>query len=140
MKKGRLQQEGYIPRLIDSELSRRLDNIGAVEVAGTMWCGKTWTSLAYGESITRIGHQSTRIAAEADPGIALLGDKPHVIDEWQDGREPHNSRYASVSHPFKDFYPSFCVAHIRLDQRTQPVIICGKSHLYHAFGIFIDLI
>ena len=84
MKKGGLQPEGYIPRLIDSELSRRLDNIGAVEVAGTMWCGKTWTSLAYGESITRIGNQSTRIAVEADPGIALLGDKPHVIDEWQD--------------------------------------------------------
>ena len=84
MKKGGLLPEGYIPRLIDSELSRRLDNIGAVEVAGTMWCGKTWTSLAYGESITRLGNQSTRIAAEADPGIALLGDKPHVIDEWQD--------------------------------------------------------
>ncbi|MBP5261785.1 MAG: ATP-binding protein [Clostridiales bacterium] len=84
MKKGSLKPEGYIPRLIDSELSRRLDNIGAVEIAGTMWCGKTWTSLAFGESITRVGNQSTRIAAEADPGIVLLGDKPHVIDEWQD--------------------------------------------------------
>lgn len=84
MEKGGLQPEGYIPRLIDSELSRRLDNIGAVEVAGTMWCGKTWTSMAFGESITRIGNQSVRIAAEADPGLALLGDKPHVIDEWQD--------------------------------------------------------
>lgn len=84
MKSGKLKPTEYIPRLIDIELSRRLDNIGAVEVAGTMWCGKTWTSLAFGESIARIGNQGTRIAAEADPRIALLGDKPHVIDEWQD--------------------------------------------------------
>ncbi len=84
MDTGKLKPAGYIPRLIDSRLSKHLDNIGAVEVAGTMWCGKTWTSMAYGESITRIGNNNVRDAAESDPTIALIGEQPHVIDEWQD--------------------------------------------------------
>ena len=84
MKQGKLKPEGYIPRLMDYELSRRLDSMGAVEVAGTMWSGKTWTSMAYGESISRVGQQAVRLAAEADPRTVLQGDKPHVIDEWQD--------------------------------------------------------
>ena len=45
MKKGGLQPEGYIPRLIDRELSRRLDNIGAVEVAST---AAPWVIMAIG--------------------------------------------------------------------------------------------
>lgn len=81
---GRLMPEGYLPRIADRQLERMLATFGAVEVAGTMWCGKTWTSLAFGQSVTRIGLAGPRAAAEADPGIALLGDRPHVIDEWQD--------------------------------------------------------
>lgn len=84
MEKGKLLPEGYIPRLIDHALSDRLEQTGAVEVTGTMWCGKTWTSMAYGNSIARIGLTPARLAAEADPTTALLGESPHVIDEWQD--------------------------------------------------------
>ena len=40
MEKGKLLPEGYIPRLIDHALSDRLEQTGAVEVTGTMWCGK----------------------------------------------------------------------------------------------------
>ena len=36
-----------MPRLIDNVLSKRLEQTGAVEVTGTMWCGKTWSSMAY---------------------------------------------------------------------------------------------
>ena len=84
MKKGKLFPEGYMPRLLDHVLSERLDQAGAVEVTGTMWCGKTWTSTAFGNSITRIGLTPARLAAEADPATALIGETPHVIDEWQD--------------------------------------------------------
>ncbi len=84
MKKGKLLPEGYMPRLLDHVLSERLDQAGAVEVTGTMWCGKTWTSTAFGNSITRIGLTPARLAAEADPATALIGETPHVIDEWQD--------------------------------------------------------
>lgn len=84
MECGTLKPEGYLPRIADAQLARMLATFGAVEVAGTMWCGKTWTSLAFGKSVTRIGLAGPRIAAEADPGTALLGPRPHVIDEWQD--------------------------------------------------------
>jgi len=84
LRKGKLLPEGYMPRLIDNVLSDRLEQTGAVEVTGTMWCGKTWSSMAYGNSISRIGLTPARLAAEADPTTALLGESPHVIDEWQD--------------------------------------------------------
>ena len=84
MEYGRLKPEGYSPRIVDSRLRRLLDLFGAVEVAGTMWCGKTWTSLAFGQSVSRIGLAGPRAAAEADPSMATIGERPHVIDEWQD--------------------------------------------------------
>ena len=62
---GNLKPEGYISRIVDSKLERLLGLFGAVEVAGTMWCGKTWTSLARAESVTRIGLSGPRSAAEA---------------------------------------------------------------------------
>ena len=81
---GNLKPEGYISRIVDSKLERLLGLFGAVEVAGTMWCGKTWTSLARAESVTRIGLSGPRSAAEADPSTALIGARPHLVDEWQD--------------------------------------------------------
>ena len=84
MRQGALKPRGYLPRIHDGILSRLLDAFAAVEVAGTMWCGKTWTSLAFGESVSRVGRETVRLAAEADATTALLGAAPHVIDEWQD--------------------------------------------------------
>ncbi len=84
MQYGSLKPHGYLPRIHDRLLSRLLGAFGAVEVAGTMWCGKTWTSLAFGESVTRVGRGTVRLTAEADASTALLGVAPHVIDEWQD--------------------------------------------------------
>ena len=37
----------YIPRLIDSVIERHLQAFGAIEIAGTMWSGKTCTSKAH---------------------------------------------------------------------------------------------
>lgn len=81
---GRMTPRGYAPRLQDGALERALETFGAVEVAGTMWCGKTWTSLAHGASVTRVGRPGVARVAEADPSAALVGEAPHVIDEWQD--------------------------------------------------------
>lgn len=84
MEHGSLKPDGYAPRVCDGVLAEMLDAFGAVEVAGTMWCGKTWTSLSYGESVTRVGRPAVRRSVEADPSVALLGVRPHVIDEWWD--------------------------------------------------------
>ena len=84
MKYGQKKPDGYIDRIVDAKLERLLGLFGAVEVAGTMWCGKTWTSLSFSESVTRIGLAGPRAAAEADPSTALIGARPHLVDEWQD--------------------------------------------------------
>ena len=78
-----LTPEGYLPRVVDEQVERYLRVFGAVEVTGTKWCGKTWTSLAHGASVTRFDDENERSIAEDDPNLALLGDQPHVIDEWQ---------------------------------------------------------
>lgn len=75
---------GYRPRLLDGCIERRLKGFGAVEVAGAKFCGKTWASLAQGGSIVHIDDDATRQAVELDVTLALSGEQPHIIDEWQD--------------------------------------------------------
>ena len=79
-----LKPEGYKLRLMDDILERKLGAFGAVEVAGTKFCGKTWSSLAHGESIIHIDEDSIRQVVEVDAALALDGKSPHIIDEWQD--------------------------------------------------------
>ncbi len=73
--------EGYIPRVVDAQVERYLKVFGAVEVAGTKWCGKTWTALEHGASVVYVDEDID--LARSDPSMMLLGDRPHVIDEWQ---------------------------------------------------------
>lgn len=50
-------------------------------MVGIKWCGKTWTSLAHGALAAYVDRNVE--LAEADPMLILMGDRPHVIDEWQ---------------------------------------------------------
>lgn len=79
-----MKPEGYLPRLIDATVDRRLAGFGAVEVASTKFCGKTWTSLAHGQSVVHIDDDAVRSLVEIQPELALEGEPPHVIDEWQE--------------------------------------------------------
>ncbi|MEC4175233.1 DUF4143 domain-containing protein [Adlercreutzia sp. R7] len=79
---GRLKPQGYLPRQIDTLVERRLAEFGAVEIRGTRWSGKSWTSRAFAESVVRIDEGIALF--EEDPALALLGERPHAIDEWQD--------------------------------------------------------
>lgn len=79
-----LAPSGYRPRLIDPVLGSLLDSFGAVEVKGTKFCGKTWTSMAHGKSIVHVDDAAVRSMLDVDVSLALEGDQPHVIDEWQD--------------------------------------------------------
>ena len=80
---GTLRPSTYKPRIVDAQIERYLRLFGAVEVSGTKWCGKTWSSLAHGRSVTYVDRGSNLEVATADPGYALIGEPPHVIDEWQ---------------------------------------------------------
>lgn len=78
-----LQPQGYIPRLIDGQIETLLQIFGAVQIDGPKWCGKTWSGQAHANSMTSLDDQNVLPLAEADPAIALIGDQPHLIDEWQ---------------------------------------------------------
>ena len=73
--------EGYMPRVADAQIERHLKAFGAVEIAGTKWCGKTWSALMQGASVSYVDENLD--LARADPSMMLIGNRPHVIDEWQ---------------------------------------------------------
>lgn len=75
--------EAYRPRIVDAQIERYLGLFGAVEVSGMKWCGKTWSSRAHANSVTYVDRGANLEIAKADPSFVLVGDPPHVIDEWQ---------------------------------------------------------
>lgn len=82
------KHEGYMPRLIDDQLKDRLGWKGAVCVEGPKWCGKTWSCQEQAESAFMVGSPagnfSNRMLAMENPVLALEGETPHLIDEWQE--------------------------------------------------------
>jgi len=74
----------YIPRVVDSEIKDMLELFGGVQISGCKWCGKSWTGVKHSRSSIFIGRPMNRELAETDPEIALAGEEPRLIDEWQD--------------------------------------------------------
>lgn len=81
---GSLTPRGYVSRLIESEFKEYLTTFGAVEVAGPKWCGKTWTSLFFAESVVHLDDREMKGLVEADLHIGLQGKQPRLIDEWHE--------------------------------------------------------
>ena len=55
-----MQNSAYIPRIIDPIVQKHLNAFGAVEITGTMWCGKTWTSLRHASSSIRLDVRASK--------------------------------------------------------------------------------
>ena len=79
-----LRNPKYKDRLLDKQLKKQLRAFGAVEIVGSMWCGKTWMAEAHAVSKINLSNPQTRAIIEADHSLAFDGGKPHVIDEWQE--------------------------------------------------------
>ena len=79
-----LTPEGYRPRLIEGRLDALMRSFGCVEITGPKWCGKTWTALSRARSVAKLDVPAEREAAEIDPALALMGETPHLVDEWQE--------------------------------------------------------
>jgi predicted AAA+ superfamily ATPase len=79
-----LRNEKYRDRLLDENIKRHLRAFGAVEIVGSMWCGKTWMAEAHGASKINLSNIGVKTLIEADHSLALEGDRPHIIDEWQE--------------------------------------------------------
>ncbi len=79
-----LKPEGYLPRVVDSEIRRGLGAAGWVVLDGPRACGKTWTGLRFARSAVRLDIQpEARIIGDIEPTALLEGPLPRLIDEWQ---------------------------------------------------------
>jgi len=75
----------YIKRLIDAELSSKLESSGAVLIRGAKACGKTESAKQFAKSIAHI--DTDELVPEimsTNPKRILLGDTPRLLDEWQE--------------------------------------------------------
>ncbi|MGN0907220.1 MAG: ATP-binding protein [Bullifex sp.] len=78
----------YFPRIADRQLELKLRAFGATNIVGPKWCGKTTTALQMAKSAIQFQNEPNKEAlvktAEINPKALLSGEKPRLIDEWQD--------------------------------------------------------
>ena len=78
----------YLFRLADDTLEEKLSHARAVVVRGPKWCGKTMTSERHAKSAIYLQDpreaQRIQLAVRVDPSLLLDGERPRLIDEWQD--------------------------------------------------------
>jgi len=71
----------YKSRVVDKELSKRLDSTGAVVIEGPKACGKTTTARQFSASEVLLDvDKNARQAVKIDPGLVLKGDVPRLIE------------------------------------------------------------
>lgn len=73
----------YYKRYVEKLIEKKLKSSGAILVAGPKFCGKTTTCSLFAKSIYRINTKSIVTTTRMNPKIALIGDTPHMVDEWQ---------------------------------------------------------
>jgi len=75
--------DGYLPRLMDQQLTAALGEVAAVAVEGPKGVGKTAAATRQAVSVIRLDDDSQRQAFEADPNRIRSLASPLLIDEWQ---------------------------------------------------------
>ena len=82
-----IENDRYLPRLVDSIVEETLAVSGAVHMKGPKYCGKTWTSKHHCNSFYQLdlpdGDYRNLKLAKTDLKYVLNGDYPSLIDEWQ---------------------------------------------------------
>ena len=81
--------ENYKRRIVDEQIEQYLKLFGAICIEGPKYCGKTWAGRYHANSETllhvKTGEQSNEVElAKISPKIILEGEKPKLIDEWQE--------------------------------------------------------
>ncbi len=75
---------GYLPRVADQELIRRLAAMGAVLIEGPKACGKTATAARVAKTVIRFDEDPTASSRlSLDPNSLFRGEPPILFDEWQ---------------------------------------------------------
>jgi predicted AAA+ superfamily ATPase len=78
----------YLHRVADKMLQERLETFGAVLIEGPKWTGKTTTAEQHANSFIKLQDPDMAdeylATAATKPSLLLKGEKPRLIDEWQD--------------------------------------------------------
>lgn len=78
----------YFNRICDAILAEELAGMGAVLLQGPKWCGKTTTCVQLAKSVLYMNDPKRRSQylqmAESDITELMAGERPRLIDEWQD--------------------------------------------------------
>ena len=92
----------YKTRIFDALLKDALESKGAVVVRGPKWCGKTTTAEQIAKSAVYIHDPETAeqnlLTAQTRPTRLLAGDKPRLIDEWQDAPQLWDAIRYDIDH------------------------------------------
>ncbi|OQC09787.1 MAG: hypothetical protein BWX74_00860 [Tenericutes bacterium ADurb.Bin087] len=83
-----MENNKYLPRLVDKQIALELATFGAVCIEGPKWCGKTWTSKHHAASAIYLGDPAgnfqNKTLAKLEPSKVLEGKTPRLVDEWQE--------------------------------------------------------
>lgn len=83
-----MEIRNYKRRIADDKIERYLKLFGAISIEGPKYCGKTWAGRFHSNSEVLLqnttGENSNNVElAKISPSIILEGEKPKLIDEWQ---------------------------------------------------------
>lgn len=81
--------ENYKRRIVDEKIEHYLKLFGAICIEGPKYCGKTWTGRYHSNSevllYKKTGELSNNVElAKISPSLILEGEKPKLVDEWQE--------------------------------------------------------
>ena len=81
--------ENYKKRIVDYKIEHYLKLFGAISIEGPKYCGKTWAGRYHSNSEILLHKTTGELAnnvelAKISPSIVLEGEKPRLIDEWQE--------------------------------------------------------
>ena len=84
-----MEIKNYRKRIIDEKIERYLKLFGAICIEGPKYSGKTWTARYHAKSETLLYVNTATGAndlelAKMSPQVILEGEKPKLIDEWQE--------------------------------------------------------
>lgn len=84
-----MEIKNYKKRIADEKIEQYLKLFGAICIEGPKYCGKTWAGRYHAKSETllhiKTGESANNVElAKISPSIILEGEKPKLIDEWQE--------------------------------------------------------
>ena len=123
--------KNYFRRILDDILVDELSGVGAVLVQGAKWCGKTTTCEQVAKSTLYMNDPKRRSLylqmAETDITSLMQGERPRLIDEWQDAPQFWDAIRFDVDHSEGFGHYILTGSSVPLDEKDKN----GKSVISH---------